>query len=144
MKIKIKTEVAGNYRQVMSRFDRNLFVALIPKKVSLQIVRFTGSKKGNRVHVRFLKPWEADWISDITADGENENQAFFVDEGVQLPFGLTYWKHQHIVEKISEERSFIIDDIEYRASSPLLAFLLYPVLYLGFYQRKRPYRAYFK
>ncbi len=127
----------------MSRFDRQLFEALKPSLVDMEIVAFTGSQKGDRVHVRFNSPLRAEWISIITEAGENEQEAFFTDEGEKLPFPLTYWQHRHTVQKITEDSSFIIDDISFKGPNQLITYLLYPAIYLGFYPRKKIYQAYF-
>jgi len=127
----------------MERFDRQLFEALLPANASTEIVAFTGSKKGNKVHLRFLKPIKADWISLITEDGQNEQEAWFIDEGAQLPFPLKYWQHKHIVRKISEQTSMIIDDITFKGPNWLVTLLMYPGIYLGFAPRKKLYKAYF-
>lgn len=143
MNLKLTTIVSGNYKAVMDRFDRHLFEALAPKQGKLEIVEFTGSKKGDRVHLRFLSPIKADWISLITDDGVDEHQAYFVDEGDTLPFPLRYWHHRHVVKKITEDTSRIIDDITFKGPNALITFLMYPAIFIGFYPRKRIYQAYF-
>lgn len=143
MNIKLQTKVAGNYQNIITRFDRRLFEALAPRQGEMEIVEFTGSKTDDRVHIRFLSPVKADWISLITEDGVNETEAWFTDEGVQLPFPLSYWRHRHIVHKITEDTSCIIDDITFRGPNALVTLLLYPAIYLGFYPRKKIYREYF-
>ena len=143
MNITLTTEVSGHYQHIMQRFDRQLFEALKPKQANMEIVEFTGSKTGDRVHLRFLSPIRAEWISDITDDGVSEEEAYFIDEGVQLPFPLSYWQHKHIVRKITEDRSLIIDDISFKGSNLLFTLLLYPAIYAGFYPRKKIYRNYF-
>lgn len=143
MNLQIKTTVKGNYRAVMDRFDRDLFEALIPKQGKTEIVEFSGSKKGDRVHLRFLSPIKADWISLITDDGWDERQAYFVDEGDTLPFPLRYWRHRHIVEKVTEDTSCIIDDITFKGPNFLITLLMYPAIFIAFAPRKRIYQAYF-
>jgi len=143
MNIQLKAKVEGNYKDIMRRFDRDLFEALKPAKANMEIVEFTGSKKGDKVHLRFHSPIKAEWISHITAHGENEQEAFFVDEGVMLPFPLSYWKHRHIVQKITDDTSFIIDDMTFKGVNVFFSLLLYPAIYIGFYPRKKVYRAYF-
>ena len=143
MNIKIQTQVKGNYKEIMAHFDRALFEALAPRQPKMEIVEFTGSKKGDRVHIRFLQPLKVDWVSVITEDEINDAEAYFIDEGVQLPFPLNFWKHQHIVRKITEDTSCIIDDITFRGPNALMTLLLYPAIYLGFYPRKKIYRRYF-
>ncbi len=143
MQIRLETKVKGHYRKVMEKFDRQLFEALLPRNAKVEIVEFTGSQKGNRVHLRFLSPLKMDWISDITEDGENEKEAYFIDEGIKLPPGLSFWRHKHIVRKLSEDTSLIIDDISFQGSNILLSILFYPMIYLGFSPRKRIYQEYF-
>lgn len=109
----------------------------------MEIVAFTGSQKGDTVHIRFVSPIQADWVSKITEHGSNEKEAWFVDEGVQLPFPLGYWKHRHLVRKLTDDTSCIIDDITFRGTNRFLSLLLYPAIYLGFYPRKKIYRRYF-
>ncbi len=144
MNIQLKTKVDGNYKEIMKRFDRDLFEALKPKGAKMKIEKFTGSKKGDIVHIKFLFPIKTEWISEITEDGENEKESYFIDEGVKLPFPLSYWKHRHVVKKISEDKSYIIDDMTFKGPFFLITWLLYPAIFLGFYPRKKIYRDYFK
>lgn len=143
MRIVIKTRVAGHHKDIMQRFDRDLFEALAPKVGKMEIVTFTGSKKGDKVHIRFISPIKADWTSLITEDYSDEQQSYFVDEGDVLPFPLSYWKHRHIVERIDDKNSYIIDDIEYKAQNPLLTLFFYPILYFSFLPRRSIYQSYF-
>jgi ligand-binding SRPBCC domain-containing protein len=143
MNVTIKTKVPGNYRTVIQQFDRQLFEALAPPVAKMEIVEFTGSKKGDRVHIRFVSPFKVEWISEITEDQITESKAWFTDEGVQLPWPLRYWKHQHIVEKVDEKTSVIIDDITFRGPNWLISLFLYPGILFGFLPRKRIYKNYF-
>ena len=143
MRLVLRTQVKGNYKAVMEQFDRNLFEALSPKQGKIEIVEFTGSKKGDRVHLRFLSPIKADWVSLITEDGVNDREAYFVDEGVELPFPLRYWRHRHVVERLTDDTSIIVDDIQYKGSNAIISGLMYPALWAAFYPRKRVYRSYF-
>ena len=143
MNIRLRTKVNGNYKNIMRQFDRKLFEALKPSHADMEIIQFTGSEKGDKVHLRFHSPIKADWISHITDHGENEAESFFIDEGVKLPFPLFYWQHKHIVRKITNSTSYIIDDITFKGSNVFLSFLLYPAIYIGFYPRKENYRKYF-
>lgn len=142
MKIYLKTEVSGNYLTVFQQFDRKLFEALAPPFPKPLLLRFDGSKQNDQVHIQLVLPFgiKQDWVSLITEDGQDETLAWFVDEGIKLPFFLSKWKHRHIIEKKTENSSYIIDDIEF--SSPFV-FLLYPVLWLQFAWRKPVYRRYF-
>jgi len=144
MNIRLKTKVDGNYKTIMEQFDRKLFEALKPKQGKMEIVKFTGSKKGDLVHLRFLSPIKTEWISKIVADGIDEKEAFFIDEGVTLPFPLSFWRHEHIVQKITHNTSYIIDDMTFKGVNIFFTLLLYPALYIAFYPRKKIYRSYFK
>ena len=144
MNIQLKTKVDGNYQDIMRLFDRNLFEALKPKNAKMEIVAFTGSKKGDKVHLRFVSPIKAEWISEITEDGENEKETYFIDEGVKLPFPLSSWKHKHVVRKITENSSYIIDDMTFEGINSFFTLFLYPALYIAFYPRKSIYKSYFK
>ena len=144
MRILLTTRVDGHYLDVMERFDRKLFEALLPPIGKTEIKEFTGSKTGDLVHLQFISPIKAEWVSDITDHGHNEREAWFVDEGKVLPFGLKYWKHHHIVRKVDEKNSEIIDDISYKASNPILMIILYPLLWLSFFPRRFVYQKYFK
>lgn len=144
MNIQLKTKVDGNYKTVMKQFDRKLFEALKPKNAKMEIVEFTGSKKGDLVHLRFLSPIKAEWISKIIEDGEDEKQSYFIDQGVKLPFPLRFWRHKHIVEKIDENSSYIIDDMTFEGPNFLFSWMLYPAIYIGFYPRAKVYKEYFK
>lgn len=143
MKLIFKTQVKGNYKEVMARFDRQLFEALKPKQGTMEIVEFTGSQKGDRVHIRFTSPVKAEWISLITEDRIDDKEAYFIDQGEVLPFPLSYWQHKHVVQKVDEETSLIIDDITFKAKNKLLTWLMYPALYFGFSPRAKIYQSYF-
>lgn len=144
MNLKLKTPVKGNYREVMAGFDRTLFEALKPSYGKMEIAEFTGSKKGDTVHMKFLSPIKTDWISDIVEDEITNDRAWFVDVGVKLPWPLATWTHRHIVEKIDNENSMIVDDITFTGRNSILSLFLYPAIFLGFYPRKKIYKDYFK
>ena len=144
MNLKLKASVKGNYKNVMAAFDRHLFEALKPPFGKMEIVAFTGSKKGDKVHLKFHSPIKAEWISEITEDEVTNEMASFVDVGIKLPWPLATWKHQHIVEKIDTENSMIIDYITFTASNKVLTLIMFPAIFLGFYPRKKVYKDYFK
>jgi ligand-binding SRPBCC domain-containing protein len=140
----ITTTVNGHYKKVMNAFDLQLFKALQPKGISMQVAKFTGSKKGDAVHIKFLKPFRAEWISEIIDDGENENESFFIDKGTTIPFGIAVWQHKHIVKNSTASTCKIIDDITFEGVNKLWSVLLWPALYISFLQRKAVYKKYFQ
>lgn len=143
MRFVLRTQVDGHYKEVMNRFDLDLFEALKPKGAKMEIVQFTGSETGDTVELRFLFPLKARWLSKITDHGSDDNQAYFIDEGAVLPFPLRDWKHKHIVEKHSDTQSIIIDDISFSSGYKLIDLLIYLPLLLSFYPRKGVYKKYF-
>lgn len=143
MNVTLRTPVKGNYKKVMAAFDRALFEALKPPTGEMEIVTFTGSKKGDKVHIRFLKPIKTEWISDIVEDNVTDDKAWFVDVGTTLPWPLGSWTHRHIVEKIDANNSIIVDDMTFTGRSFLLTLLLYPAIFLAFHPRKKIYKRYF-
>jgi len=144
MNLVLRTPIRGNYKKVMAAFDRRLFEVLKPPIGEMEILEFTGSKKGDKVHIQFHSPIKAEWISDIVEDEITNERAWFVDVGVKLPWPLATWTHRHIVQRVDDQNSIIIDDITFTGSNFILSLLLYPAIFLGFYPRKKIYQAYFK
>ncbi len=144
MKVTISTNVKGFYDKVYRAFDLKLFEFLKPKGARMEIVEFTGSQKGDKVHIRFTSPIKADWISEIIEDHKDEQTAFFVDKGTVLPWPLKEWRHKHEILNTSDESSTIIDHIQYKTSNVIFDLLFWPVMYIAFSQRKPLYRKYFK
>ena len=143
MKLTLRTAVKGHYKQIMAAFDLQLFEALKPPVGEMKIIKFTGSRKGDIVHIRFTKPIKAEWISEIIEDQITDERAWFVDKGTTLPWPLATWTHRHIVEKIDDNHSFVIDDMTFTGKNFLFTLLLYPVISIGFYPRKKIYKQYF-
>lgn len=144
MKIEIKTLVNGNYKEVLSRFDRSLFMALKPPLIQLNLTSFEGCTKGDKVEMELgIFGIKQIWKSLITDNQESNAEIFFIDEGVVLPPPLKSWKHKHILRNINDTETLIVDDIEYSSGNGLIDILLYPVMYFQFWYRKPIYRRYF-
>lgn len=144
MKIKLTTLVEQNFITIFQQFDLKLFKALRPPLMPLNVRRFDGCKKGDEVHLELGKgPFKALWVSLITDAQENDRECFFIDEGRQLPFPLKTWHHKHLIQRIDDHKSHIIDDIDYSTGSMLMDRIVYPVLYAQFALRGPVYRKYF-
>ena len=141
--IRLKTRVSGSYQEVFSRFDRDLFEALKPIGMQLEIVTFDGSKVGDRVHLRFGSPINTDWISDIIEEGGDEDHLYFIDKGIKLPWPLKSWSHKHIVAQDGINSCFIIDEMTYDTGNFAFSALIKPFLFASFLPRKRQYQRYF-
>lgn len=140
MKITLECFVPQSVSNVFDRFDRDLFLALKPPLLPMGLKRFDGCKVGDEVHIQMGPTL---WISLITENQVGPSESFFVDEGKQLPFPLTYWRHKHIIRQMGNG-SVIIDDIEFRSFGSALDFLLKPILWGMFKLRHPVYRSYFK
>lgn len=141
MTLHLETEVAADFRAVFAGFNRDLFEALNPPGLPVRLLRFDGSREGDVVEIGF--PFGLKWRSLIVEDGASNAEMYFVDEGVELPFPLKSWRHQHRIQKIEDGRSRIVDHIEYSTGSGILDRLIYPAMYAQFAYRKPIYRRWF-
>jgi len=139
MRIILKTEVKGDFREVFGAFNRQLFEYLLPP--GARVIRFDGSQKGNIVHLSF--PLDMEWISEITEEFNSSEYCYFIDEGRKVPLGISRWVHKHAVHGVGTN-SIIEDNIQFSTGIGILDLLYYPVLYLAFFPRKSLYKKYFK
>lgn len=140
----VETAVEQSFLDVKSGFNAALFKKLSPPFPPVKLLLFEGSKKGDIVELELnFIVFKQRWVSEITEDQTTDQEFYFVDRGVQLPFFLRRWKHRHRV--ISREFGSVIrDEIEYDAGFGLATLLLFPVLWLQFLYRKPIYRQHFK
>ncbi len=66
----------------------------------------------------------------------------FEDKGMVLPFGLTSWKHRHVV-KPYESGALIIDQIYLEEKNILKKYLVYPLMLFPIIIRKITYKIWF-
>jgi len=144
MNIKISTKVNQSLPKVWEGFNLSLFSKLAPPFPPVKVKVFGGCLKGDVVHLQlnFLF-FKQDWISEIIDQKQTESEIYFVDEGIKLPFFLSYWHHRHGMVK-DEEGTMIIDDIIFKTPTILTNYLFFPFLYLQFLYRKPIYRKVFK
>lgn len=145
MRFVIRTDVSADLQKVWANFNENLFQALAPPFPPINLLRFDGSLKNDEVHLElnFLL-FKQVWISKIAEQAAKENEIYFVDEGIKLPFFLGYWRHKHLMQALPEGGTQITDDITFEAPIKALSWLLFPALYLQFLYRKPVYKRYFK
>ena len=127
---------------VYEHFDRDLFVYLLPP--GARLLRFDGSGKDDIVHIQFTFPLKTEWISRIVQTTREPGHAWFVDEGVKLPFRLKDWEHKHHVYEEDAGHSKIVDEIQFSTGSAVIDILMYPFLLSAFLPRVWQYRKYFK
>lgn len=143
MQLHLKTYVSQNYRQVFNAFDEQLFRKLSPPYPRLRLLRFDGSAPGDRVEVELqigIKSFR--WTSLITSREVTDTEAWFVDEGQELPPPLKQWHHRHLIAK-NGSGSIIHDIITYSTGNKPLDLLLYPLMRLQFGMRGPVYRREF-
>lgn len=141
MKIFLPTEINNNLHSTFGLFNEDLFKALKPPAVELNVLKFDGCKKGDEVHLEIsFGPLKQKWISLITDDLISDDVCFFIDEGKKLPPPLKSWKHIHRIRKIDDHNCVIEDDIEYSTGNSILDRLIYPILYAQFKTRKPVYQ----
>jgi ligand-binding SRPBCC domain-containing protein len=145
MHLKLKTKVNQNFLSVKEGFDEKLFLSLNPPFPPVELKEFGGCETGDKVHLELnFILFKQNWISKITFDKTSDSVFEFIDEGTQLPFFIKSWKHHHIVSKIDDGNSYIIDDINFKSPFILMDFIMYPVLWLQFAYRKPIYKKLFK
>lgn len=143
MRLSFETPVVCSMPEVWSRFDQELFLALIPRFPPTTLLRFDGCQPGDEVHlVLGVQPLEQRWESSIVSLKVDEDSVVFVDEGQRLPFFLRHWRHEHRLERIAQG-TLIVDRIEYSAPFPLLEWMLRPALWWQFSRRRPVYQQYF-
>lgn len=144
MNITISTQVEQDYLSVKDGFDASLFKALSPPFPPVRLIRFDGSKKGDLVslELNFIF-FKQKWTSEITEDLTDEREFYFVDQGVELPFFIKYWRHKHRIIRKGDS-SIIRDEISFKSHFGLLTLLLYPALLLQFGYRIPVYKKVFR
>ena len=143
MQLHLRTQVKQDYLSVFNAFDESLFRKLSPPYPRLRLLRFDGSYPGDVVEVELLAGFKSfRWTSLITERSVTDAEAYFVDEGLEVPPPLRHWRHKHLVTK--EGNGAVIHDIiEYRTGSKALDLLLYPLMLLQFGSRKPVYKKTF-
>jgi ligand-binding SRPBCC domain-containing protein len=143
MNFKINTLVAQSPENVFAGFTEDLFLALAPPFPKLKLLRFDGCKKDDEVHIELnMLLFKQQWNAKIIASEKLDNEIYFIDFGIKLPFFLRFWEHRHRIIK-DEKGSFIVDDITYKTPFLLLDYLMYPLFYLQFAMRKPVYKRLF-
>ncbi|WP_299818245.1 hypothetical protein [uncultured Pontibacter sp.] len=143
MQLHLRTAVAQNYLAVFNAFDEKLFRRLSPPYPKLRLLRFDGSEPGDVVEVELqtgIKSFR--WTSLITERSITDREAYFVDQGQELPSPLRLWHHKHLVSK-NGAGAIIHDIITYSTGFKLLDVLLYPLMLFQFGMRKPIYRSVF-
>ncbi len=139
----ISTPIQAPISHVKKLFTADLLLKLSPPFPKVALQRFDGCKKEDTViliiNLIFLK---VTWSSLIIEDQETEDEWYFIDQGVIMPFGLQFWQHKHRVKKIDHKSCEIIDEISFDAQNSFLNYLLFPFLWGMIFYRKPFYKKY--
>lgn len=144
MNIRLVTTVKRPFPIVYKNFNESLFKFLVPPFNLARIERYEGQNSGDIIEIRFNLPFVSNWKVIIKESWLSEREYGFIDRGLKVPFGITYWKHIHRVVAKGENSSFIIDDIVYESHWKWLDYLLYLPFLVMFYPRKFLYIKYYK
>lgn len=144
MKLTLRTPVSAPLRQVWEGFDESLFRNLSPPFPPVKLVRFDGSRPGDLVslELNFIL-FSQSWTSRIADQKETDGEIHFTDEGIKLPFFLSFWRHKHRLIRQESGGTLIADEIEYRTPFLLFDYLIYPAMWAQFAYRKPIYRRIF-
>lgn len=143
MHIRIQTQVSADFTTVSQQFGQSLLTYVSPPFPPTRLLRYDGNEVGSEVHVElnfilFRQVWKSKIISLV----QTATQMVFIDEGLVLPFFLSYWHHEHRVESC-ETGSCIVDNVQFRTPFILTDYLMYPLMYVQFWYRKPRYQKFF-
>ena len=143
MKLTIRTSVGAPLATVWAGFDRALFNRLSPPFPPVKVLRFDGCQTGDMVSLElnfilFKQVWNSDIIDQKTTDDE----IYFIDQGVKLPFFLKAWHHKHRLIRVGSG-TVIADEITYLTPNRFFDYIMYPLLWAQFIYRKPIYRRVF-
>ncbi|MEM9326361.1 MAG: hypothetical protein AAGA85_11915 [Bacteroidota bacterium] len=143
MHLKISSDVESSLATVKQGFTEALFLKLSPPFPRVRLARFDGSSPGDIVSLELdFVLFKQRWTSEIVSEANTNQEWVFVDEGKELPFFLSRWRHQHEVHA-QEDGARIVDNIEYATGWILTDIIMYPAMYLQFLYRKPIYKRFF-
>ncbi|MCC9165430.1 SRPBCC family protein [Pontibacter harenae] len=143
MQLHLQTNVQQDYLKVFHAFDEQLFRKLSPPYPKTKLLRFDGSEPGDVVALELQTGLSCHrWTSLITERNITATEAYFIDEGQEVPSPLRQWRHKHLITK-NGNGATIHDIINYSTGNKVLDLLLYPLMLSQFSMRKPIYRKVF-
>ena len=128
---------------VKSSFHRIDFVRFLTYLQPVKILEWSGIKNGC---VAYFKLWFFGWkkLKVIHKDYiNNESHLKFVDQGLELPFGLSFWHHTHIVEN-NKKYITITDNLIFSHNNYIIGLMIYPMMIAPIVLRRFLYKMYFR
>lgn len=144
MKLTLRTQVQKPLQSVWAEFDESLFRKLNPPFPPVRLLRFDGNSPGDMVSLELdFVFFRQKWTSLIVEQRKTPQEIYFVDEGRELPFFLSYWRHKHHLIQQETGGTLLSDEITYKTPFLFTDYLLYPLLWAQFAWRKPIYRKAF-
>ena len=132
-----------DYLNVVSAFHDISFVKYLIQCQPVKLIFWDGIYNNNKAHFKF---WFLVW-HDFKVKHQlfscDSDSLIFEDIGIELPMGMSSWKHKHIVKKNVND-IVIKDEIVFKHKSKFFGILLYPIFIFPILLRKILYNQYFQ
>tara|TARA_B110000116_G_scaffold265092_1_gene273761 strand:+ start:5153 stop:5590 length:438 start_codon:yes stop_codon:yes gene_type:complete len=130
------------FEDVIKSFHDISFVKFLTYLQPIKIIDWDGIQNGK---LAFFKLWFLGWKSFKVKHSNYKNRPdefSFIDKGIELPLGLKFWGHKHIVKKNEKDIS-IIDSLNIEHSNRLIGYIIFPILIFPIFIRIFLYKIYF-
>jgi len=144
MRFVVRTAVAPPPEEVYPVFGEAAFVeSVAPRFMRLRVLRI-GLAVGDVIEIEMRPAWTIRWVSEIVSLDSGEDAIWFADRSSDvMPWPLSAWEHHHGFVRSRSGATVIVDAPRFEIRPRLLAPVVYPLLYLSFLLRRRPYRRRF-
>ena len=140
MKFVVESKIRDvNIRDVYRVFDFRLLAKLSPPFMKPEAKLYEGNKPGHQLYFIIHTPIGGyPWKGKVTEENISENEIYFVDEGIDMAFGMSAWKHKHRLIK-TDTGTLVRDEVYFDTKNPLWKYVLLPGVWLQFLYRKPLY-----
>ncbi len=144
MRFVVRTAVAPPPDEVYPVFGEPAFVeSVAPRFMRLRVLRI-GLAVGDVIDIEMRPGLTIRWISEVVSLDRGDDAIWFADRSRDvMPWPLSAWEHHHGFVRSPSGATTIVDAPRFEVRPRLLAPLVYPLLYLSFLLRRRPYRRRF-
>lgn len=144
MRFTVRTAVLPPPEEVFPVFGEAAFVeSVAPRFMRLQVLKI-GLALGDEIDIRMRAIVPISWVSTIVSEQRGEEAIWFADRSSDvMPWPLSKWEHHHGFVRSPPGGTVIVDAPRFEVKPRLLAPIVFPLLYLSFLLRRRPYRRRF-
>jgi ligand-binding SRPBCC domain-containing protein len=144
MRFTVKTAVLPPPDEVFPVFGEAAFVeSVAPRVMHLQVLKI-GLALGDEIAIRMRAIVPISWVSTIVSEERDEEAIWFADRSSDvMPWPLSKWEHHHGFVRSPSGGTVIVDAPRFEVKPRLIAPIAFPLLYLSFLLRRRPYRRRF-